>query len=506
MDRDEDDDGGIIANRDDAIPVLRIPSRTTDNEQAASDSSNDKREGLRDRIRNKLNDAAAPSIQDRLFTSLMAQIIPPEELSKNEGNASQATSGKKDRRSRTYVDRPNFSVGMMSGNFRRFNSRVGIIFVFQNRLIHLFTWRHPPATLSFLTVYTLICLDPYLLPIIPIALVLFFVMLPSFLARHPAPNSTQTQFGPPLAPASRVKPAPELSKDFFRNLRDLQNSMEDFSRLHDAANEYITPYTNFSDEATSSALFLALFVIAIVAFIASNLMPWRLISLTVGWLSIAALHPTIQSFLLSPESVGQVHHYASGTQSWLTSFITSEILLDAPAEVREVEIFELQKHHPSSETWEPWLFCPTPFEPLSPQRLGGGKAKGTQFFEDVAAPVGWRWKGKKWGLDMGSREWVEERMITGVEVETEGERWVYDLPGAEHGAEGSGKKKREVPKSGWEEGNGDAKRGLWRRRRWVRSVERVGRKPKEQRLKISALSTLDPGMLNPGAVEPVAIT
>ncbi|KAK6408304.1 Peroxisome size and maintenance regulator, partial [Oleoguttula sp. CCFEE 5521] len=192
MDRDEDDDGGIIANRDDAIPVLRIPSRTTDLEQAASDSSQDKREGLRDRIKNKLNDAAAPSIQDRLFTSLMAQIIPPEELSENEGDASQATPGKKDRRSRTYVDRPNFSVGMMSGNFRRFNSRVGIIFVFQNRLIHLFTWRHPPATLSFLAVYTLICLDPYLLPIIPIALVLFFVMLPSFLARHPAPNSPQT--------------------------------------------------------------------------------------------------------------------------------------------------------------------------------------------------------------------------------------------------------------------------------------------------------------------------
>lgn len=472
----DDYDDGVIANRDDAIPVLRILPRHIDSEREAPASSDAPRERLRDRVKNKVADVYSPTIQDRLFNTLMAQIIPPEDLSENEEDALRPESAKKDRRSRTYVARPNFSVGLMSGNFRRFNSRIGIVFVFQNRLIHLFTWRHQPATLSFLAVYTLICLDPALLPILPLALVLFFIMLPSFLARHPAPPSDRDTYGPPLAPASRVKPTPELSKDFFRNLRDLQNCMEDFSQLHDAANEYITPYTNFSDEATSSALFLFLFAFAILAFLASHLIPFRLLALVAGWSSVLALHPTVQSLLLSPKTLEQSDHFISGMQQWLTALISSEIILDAAPEIREVEIFELQKHHPGSDTWEPWLFCPTPYDPLSPQRIAGAKAKGTQFFEEVVAPEGWLWRGKKWGLDLGSREWVERRLITGVEVETEGERWVYDLPAEvleEVGA--SGKKKRVVPQSGWEEGSGGGKRGGWRRRRWTRSVERVVR-------------------------------
>lgn len=72
-------------------------------------------------------------------------------------------------------------------------------------------------------------------------------------------------------------------------------------------------------------------------------------------------------------------------------------------------------------------------------------------------------------------------MITGVEIEMEGERWVYDLPaetverlGSYGGgsAMGKGGKVKVVPRSGWEEGNGLGERGEWRRRRWVRVVER----------------------------------
>lgn len=40
---------------------------------------------------------------------------------------------------------------------------------------------------------------------------------------------------------------------------------------------------------------------------------------------------------------------------------------------------------------------------------------------------GWEWLEKKWGFDLWSREWVEERIIMGVEIEMEGERWVYDI-------------------------------------------------------------------------------
>ena len=107
-------------------------------------------------------------------------------------------------------------------------------------------------------------------------------------------------------------------------------------------------------------------------------------------------------------------------------------------------------------------------------------------------PRGWRWADKKWTLDLLSREWVEERCISGVEVEMEGERWVTDIryddgddesvaesvlssPGKSKGIAMApkGKEKAKSRIITWEEGDGRHKLGEWRRRRWVRIVERV---------------------------------
>lgn len=170
----------------------------------------------------------------------------------------------------------------------------------------------------------------------------------------------------------------------------------------------------------------------------------------------------------------------------LDSWIASDIILDSAPETREVEIFELQKLSSAGE-WESWLFSSSPFDPLSEPRIKGERAKGTRFFEDVKAPPGWEWSEKKWALDLWSREWVEERIITGVEVETEGERWVYDIRyeyddlDQEFYGEGEStatptKGKKKVLPS-WEEGSGAetegrGRRGEWRRRRWVRMVKR----------------------------------
>jgi len=178
----------------------------------------------------------------------------------------------------------------------------------------------------------------------------------------------------------------------------------------------------------------------------------------------------------------------TNARSWLIRLSNSDISLSSAPETREVEIFELQ-HRPlhSSEgaEYESFLFSPYPYAPLSPARIAGDRPKGTRFFEDVQAPKGWRWRDKKWTLDLLSREWVEERYVTGVEVEIEGERWVTDikydegnmdeLAGAMSLTKGNSKgkgKEKVVPKS-WEEGNGLGKKGEWRRRRWVRLVERT---------------------------------
>ena len=406
-----------------------------------------------------------------------------------------------DRRSRKYVDRPQFGLGQMGNNFRRFNARIGPVFVFQNRMIRLFTWKKPAHTLSFLAVYSFICLDPHLIVVVPLAICLFFIMVPAFLQRHPPPPTNLPSElyplgGPPLAPAARIKPAPDLSKDFFRNMRDLQNSMDDFSKLHDEVLSRLVPPTNFSNEAYSSILFIGMFFTCLLLFVTAHLIPWRAVFLLGGWALIGSNHPTIQDMLDTTSNRETLAKQEVEVDSQLHAFAEADIILDPAPEKREIEIFELQHRNPYDRDaeWEPWVFTPNTYDPMSPAMIAGDRPKGTRFFEDVVPPRGWRFADKKWTLDLLSREWVEERCITGVEVEVEGERWVSDLAyefeddadelaslaeswksgrsggSKKKGKEGEKEKRKAVVT--WEEGHGRHKLGEWRRRRWVRLVQR----------------------------------
>jgi hypothetical protein len=405
-------------------------------------------------------------------------------------------------------ERPGFSLPLMTANFRRFNARIGVVFSFQTRVFRLLSWRRPTQTLSLLAVYTFVCLDPYLLLALPLAIALFGILVPSFVARHPAPSADPDRVrnlgysprGPPLAPARTVKPAKELSRDFFRNMGDLQNVMEDFSVAHDKIVALVVPKTNFSDEALSSAVFVLLSAACLVMLIAGHLLPLRFLALAGGWAGICSGHPAVarwiqqakRQYTETQQEKQDNNNNKNNSQkqpkwyhpSSLLQALLSDIHLDLSPETREVEIFELQRlSHSSSGEWEPWLFSPSPYDPLSAARIAGDRPQGTRFFEDVLPPEGWEWSEKKWALDLWSREWVEERIITGVEVETEGERWVYDMwsggeAGAEEGEEpGSGPEEQQQgrfrPGVSWEEGEeGTGRRGQWRRRRWVRTVKR----------------------------------
>ncbi|KAL1968449.1 hypothetical protein VTN77DRAFT_1978 [Rasamsonia byssochlamydoides] len=507
-------------------PETKLPAEHTD---GAHDGSADRRGS--DRL----------SLQDRLVAKLLQQVIPADEVDDYEEQPA-------DKRSPKRVSRPPFSVPLMANNFRRFNARIGIAFVFQNHLIHLFSWRSPTQTLSFLAVYSFVCLNPYLLPVVPLATILLFIMVPAFLTRHPPPPSNSTSGttpyysyqGPALAPARDIKPASETSKDFFRNMRDLQNSMADFANLHDALVALLWPAANFSDERLSSTLFLTLFVITASLFLTSHLLPWRFIFLIGGNAAVIAGHPTVQEFLsktagkepekpgqTSPKSARKAKPSVPAPISSLGSFLGSiaNISLDSSPEEREVEIFELQHRslspYSTSSEWETVLFSPTPYDPLSPSRIAGDRPRGCRFFEDVQPPVGWAWKGKKWELDLECREWVMERMITGVGFEVppgsdadgstainnnneEVGGWVWDLAPSgsqtagmdedefrqmaygdlkesslrkadQQKAKAKGKAKNSQVRD-WEESTVGAQMqgmGEWRRRRWVRMVHRV---------------------------------
>ncbi|UPX17258.1 Peroxisome size and maintenance regulator [Ascochyta rabiei] len=500
-----------LANSDTPIPVVHIhpadtpASRTPNPEHGSHRLSATKLKDKLESLGDSMSRESTSRMGDRMVNLLLAQVLPSEDpsaASPPESASDAATPQVKDRRSRTYVERPNFSLPTMSSNFRRFNSRIGVAFVFQNRLIHLFTWRQPTQTLSFLFMYTFICIDPYLLPVLPLAGCLFFIMVPAYLTRHPPPpTSFPTDLyplgGPALADAPTIKPAPEFSKDFFRNMRDLQNCMEDFSRGHDAVLSFLTPLTNFSNENLSSLLYIALLLVSCALFLVSHLLPWRFIFLVLGYGALAMGHPAVQDVLSTPANEARLASAENDGRSFLLSASKTDIELQTHQRPREVEIFELQHRalHDATGEYEPVLFSTSPYSPLSPARISGDRPRGCAFFEDVLPPRGWRWSDKKWTLDLLSREWVEDRCVTGVEVETEGERWVTDLHYEVLDSDDTAKsnpydktrrasvrdkstkdiseQERDVLRRTWESGR-PSRKGEWRRRRWVRNVERVG--------------------------------
>lgn len=313
--------------------------------------------------------------------------------------------------------------------------------------------------------------------VVPFAVVLLFLMIPSFLARHPPPPTSRSTeyyfpYGPPIAPPVVLRPASEISKDFFRNLRDLQNTMDDFANVHDQIAALVGPPTNFSDEALSSAIFLLLFITACTAFLVSHILPYRAIFLVMGWALTCFGHPEIQRILLSAHKE-HLQPSEDRAKSWLLRWIEREITLDFTPETREVEIFELQRRSGTGE-WEGWLFSPSPYDLLSPERVSNARPSGMRFLDDVQPPPAWTWFDQRWTLDMHSRDWVEERLIATVKVETQGERWVYDVSQQEQRASkgsmklsGNGQVKED------DEGLGKTDQlELWRRRRWVRLVKR----------------------------------
>lgn len=455
-----------VSNRQEPVPVLKV----TDEDAYVSDSEPRSRsaglrravspsrfqEKVQDKLQDRLQDfqagdGAATGMQDRLFGMLFKQIFPED----------APEPAKPDRRSSKYVQRPEFSLPIMSRNFKRFNSRIGVIFVFQNRLIRLFSWKDPTKTLSFLAALTFCCLDPGLLAILPLAVGLLFMLVPAFITRHPPPPDGQLlianeMHGPASALPPSIKPAPEMSKDFWRNMRDLQNCMEDFSVIHDRVVGTVAPTINFSDERLSSTIFLGLSVAICGLFLASKLLPWRLIFLFAGWLMTCSTHPELVRFVQEVDK-GPIKRQAIRAQKGLYKWMAEDIVLDAAPEKREVEMFELQ--HRQGDVWESWIYALSPYTPRSPLRLSGDRPRGTRFFEDVKPPKGWEYRSKKWTLDLLSREWVEGRMITAVEVETGGDRWVYDI---HEGNATAGTNDEVAPSTGAE----------WRRRRWVRTVQR----------------------------------
>ncbi|CAN6674532.1 peroxisomal membrane protein Pex29p [Trichomonascus vanleenenianus] len=375
------------------------------------------------------------SMADKLIERMVSSALP-----------SMAES-KLDERLRRQKNRPPFSVQTTSRNFRKMTSRSTALYEVYYLVVEVLWWQNPATTLSILLVYSFLCLNPVLIPVVPLAYLLIAVMVPAYVARHP-PEPSELESNPvlacgkPLKEASVPEPVPELSREFFLNVVDTQNAMLDYAEAWDLVAKFVAHFCCFDgDECVSTALFAT-----IVVFLGGYLylsplifhyVPWKASFMLAGWALFGSTYCAAPKKSYEAQAA---YNWVSETQSKFEQFASKEFDLVSDSEERQVEIFEHQWFDALANQWIASSFISDVMpvyagRPLRPP-------PGLSSLKEVAPPREWQFSDQWWHLDYFPEHWAKEYHFVGP-IDDSGEKWVYD---------------------------NDSKQ--WRRRRWLRSVVR----------------------------------
>lgn len=113
------------------------------------------------------------------------------------------------------------SIRKLASNMKRLSAKMGLFFKIQYGLIHVITWKQPTKTISVLVMYTAICVWPHLVVALPLLVLLFGVIVPAYLHRHPRD----------IPELVKVKPRGQSLLEYFNQSED-QSVVMDFIDEH----------------------------------------------------------------------------------------------------------------------------------------------------------------------------------------------------------------------------------------------------------------------------------
>ncbi|KAF8753302.1 Integral peroxisomal membrane peroxin [Rhizoctonia solani] len=140
-------------------------------------------------------------------------------------------------------NRDALSIQITTANFRRFVSRSGPVFWFQDRVEEIVLWKRGWCyTIAWGFVYSFMCIYPRMLLILP-QLVLLAIMLINYPGSHnrrPGSPSAKGISDSPTRPSPQLI-APEGSSEWYANLQAIQNLMGAISDVHELAVTNLLP-------------------------------------------------------------------------------------------------------------------------------------------------------------------------------------------------------------------------------------------------------------------------
>lgn len=336
--------------------------------------------------------------------------------------------------------RQKLSATVLASNLKILTTKLGSIFELQDSVIRLVAWRNPSGTITMLIMVTMICFNPIYLAVIPLLYVLYGLMVPGYMHRHPPRRTnflSRKQYGRSLivsltsggkrthnylnedireydynleADPQDVKKAHNIkqSMEFVVNLRDLQNSMSAMVSLSNSIERFVYGTAGFKDEHRSTVLFLAGLGALLLSGIISPFINWSALLAALAWLSMVAIHPKVRPKLaqvVKKEQLDRGKEALKRTERY-------DVILDEQPEVRVIEIFEIFKKEALSNNWSFVKYSSSVFDPRDSFRKAQVLPPGVDELECVCPPLTWSFDANSvWEIDYNVGGWSTERCL-----------------------------------------------------------------------------------------------
>ncbi|KAI5966981.1 uncharacterized protein KGF55_000390 [Candida pseudojiufengensis] len=255
--------------------------------------------------------------------------------------------------------RPGLSIGTLTSNVKQLASKMTNFFAIQYEIIHIITWKQPNKTLSVLVLYTAACLWPHLILAYPLIFILFGIMIPGYVHRHPPMRSDlikvkkrgqsllkflnatpETSIVEDMVDENYLREDAEIASSTYSiseeasditisssqpqssktsnkvedkkesserrksnvalliNLRDFQNLTTDVLQALDNGEKFYYETAGFKDERLSTFIFYGILVATFATLFLGQFIPWRLIFINAGWIGLILCHPKAKKYLI----------------------------------------------------------------------------------------------------------------------------------------------------------------------------------------------------------------
>lgn len=339
------------------------------------------------------------------------------------------------------------SIPKFTKNLRIMTAKLGGMFKAQYFMLRIFHWTQPSLTISALIVYTYIVLHPTLLFILPLIFLLYGIMVPGYIYRHPIHRQKLLKVKPRgeslLEKFSKIennkemaqlveeekaqeeeeieKRVPEFNEkidtnvrllkknmEFIVNMRDLQNSLSNLIKVMNKVEKFWYGTAGFKDERVSTSLFFTVFLLVCFLIVIGPYIPWRLLLITNGWSLLTIVHPKVYPKLIEFNNL--IKPQKKEIDKLVKESERKDIILDEPPEVKEVEIFEIFKKSFTSSQWEFYTFSKNVFDMTDEYRKAQKPPPGVTTIDSVLPPKGWKFEDDQpWNIDYECQEWCQNR-------------------------------------------------------------------------------------------------